>query len=80
MMQPATDVKKIAIYSNEDELLFFGEEPHSWENNENILMELKTAWSKRVCYCINGNSIFCLMPPVELGNKNYIKEDKSEEN
>ena len=29
---------------------------------------------------INGNSIFCLMPPVELGNKNYIKEDKSEEN
>lgn len=73
-------VKKIAIYSNEDELLFFGEEPHTWENNENILMELKTAWCKRVCYCINGNSVLCLMPPVELGNKNYIKENKSEEN
>lgn len=71
-------VKKIALYSNEDILLYFGEQPKHWNSNEKIFADYKNAWSTRECYCMNGNSILCLMPPVELGNKDFVKE--SEEN
>ncbi|WP_407396853.1 hypothetical protein [Treponema sp.] len=73
-------VKKIAVYSNEDVLLYFGEEPSHWRTGEDIIMEYKNAWCTRTCYTLNKDSVYCLMPPVELGNKNYVKESNREEN
>ena len=68
--------KKVAVYSNEDVLLYFGDENSHWKVSEDIIAEYKNAWCKRTCYCMSGNSIICLMPPVELGNKEYVNEKK----
>lgn len=47
--------KKIAIYSNEDILLYLGSEKSNWNSNESIIMEYKNAWSTRVCYSLNND-------------------------
>lgn len=72
--------KKIAVYSNKDELLFLGDKPLHWEDNEDVLMDYNNAWFTRVCYTFSKNTVYCLMPPVELGNKDFEKENISEEN
>lgn len=71
--------KKIAVYSNEDILLYFGEEPANWNSNDDIIMNYKNAWCTRVCYTLNRGTVYCLMPPVILGNKDFNKpEEKSD--
>ncbi|MBQ0039351.1 MAG: hypothetical protein KBS64_02850 [Treponema sp.] len=80
--------KRLAIYSNEDVLLYFGEDNPAWETNKDIFAEFKNAWSKRVCYSLSRDSIYCLMPVEELGNEDFtkkteeknIEETNSEEN
>lgn len=73
---PGSMIKKIAVYSNEDVLLYFGDMNSHWKSSSDIISEYKNAWCTRICYTMSGNSILCLMPPVELDNKDYINEKK----
>lgn len=76
------NTKKIAVYSNEDVLLYFGEEKEEWDSNEKIIYDFKNAWCLRTVYVLKNGTVYCLMPPVLLGNTEYIKEtsDSSSEN
>lgn len=72
--------KKIAVYSNEDVLLYFGEEPANWTSSDAIIMDYKNAFSTRVCYTLSNNTVYCFMPLVILGNKDFIKENADASN
>ena len=67
--------KKIAVYSNEDVLLYFGDEPAKWNTSEAVIMDYKNAWCTRVCYTICNDTVYCFMPPNILGNKEFIREN-----
>ena len=67
--------RKIAVYSNEDVLLYFGDEPAKWNTSEAVIMDYKNAWCTRVCYTICNDTVYCFMPPNILGNKEFIKEN-----
>ncbi|MGN0728456.1 hypothetical protein [Treponema sp.] len=59
--------RKIAVYSSDDVLLYYGTEKKDWTDRSAVLMDYKNAAFVRVCYCLNNDSVVCLMPPENVG-------------
>ncbi|MBQ0051003.1 MAG: hypothetical protein KBT11_02940 [Treponema sp.] len=52
----------LAIYDNQDELLFMGKRKNNWRDNAAILKDYKIGHKIRVCYANPSNTVVCLMP------------------
>ena len=61
-----SSTENIAIYDEENELLFMGKEKKSWKTNSAILKEYRIAQTKRTCYVTPGNTIICILPAENL--------------
>lgn len=64
--------KRIILYSNTGDLIFYGEKKNSWKKNQDIFAEYSNACSSRDCYLVDGGSVLILLPSVNLENKNYL--------
>lgn len=63
--------KRIVLYSNSGDLLFYGEKKNSWKSNQDIFAEYSNACTSRECYLIEGGRVLILLPSVDLENNNY---------
>ena len=65
--------RKVAIYSADDVLLYFGERKAEWDYDEFIFQDFSNAATVRDVYVMNTDTVLCLMPPVDLHNKDFEK-------
>ena len=59
-------IENLAVYDENDELIYFGKRKSGWTSNAAILSEYKIASYTRVCYSTSSNSVICFMPAVFL--------------
>ena len=52
----------IAVYDQENELLYMGKKKNNWNSKKAILKEYKVAYKTRVCYSNPSNTVMCFMP------------------
>lgn len=63
--------KRITLYSNSGELLYYGERKSSWKKNQDIFVDYSNACMSRDCYLVEGGRVLIILPPVDLENNNY---------
>ncbi len=63
--------KRMALYSNTGDLLFYGEKKKNWKKNQDIFADYSNACVSRDCYLVEGGSVLILLPSVDLENNNY---------
>lgn len=68
--------QNIAVYDEDDELLFMGKAKSAWKSNAAILKDYKLAEIKRICYVTPGNTIVCMMPAEKLKENPAASESK----
>ena len=73
----SSDVEKLlhnkiismAIYDENNELIYFGKKKENWSSNSAIRKEYKVAEKIRMCYSTPTNSIICFLPVKSLRNE-----------
>jgi hypothetical protein len=63
---PENAVTKIAVYDEDDNLLYYGERSDDMTANDEIHSRYPTAFSYRECISTSGNAVTVLLPPVYL--------------
>lgn len=56
----------IALYNSDGVLIFYGERKREWKTLGDVTKKYAAAVTFRVCYELNGGTVECLMPAVEL--------------
>lgn len=73
---PDSYSEKIAIYSVNGNLLYFGKKESSWKRVSAIKRKYPDGASFRICYASNSNNYVCFMPSESLENEaESINED-----
>jgi hypothetical protein len=63
---PENTVRKIAVYDEDENLLYYGERSDGVTTNDEIHSHYSTAFSYRECISTSGNTVTVLLPPVYL--------------
>ncbi len=69
----------VALYDNNNNLLYYGKPKNNWKQNSRILNDYRDAVSKRVFYTTALNSIVCMMPVENLKDSQSVKTEEDEE-
>lgn len=62
-------IVSMAIYDENNELIYFGKKKDNWSSNSAIKKEYKVAEKIRMCYSTPTNSIICFLPEKSLRNE-----------
>lgn len=54
--------ERIAVYSSEGKLIYFGEKKKSWTDISKIKNDIQSAFSFRVCYYVSAENLMIIMP------------------
>ncbi len=63
----SSNTEKIAVYSAEGKLIYFGEKKKTWTDISKVKNDIKAAVKYRICYFISTENVMILMP--EQGEK-----------
>lgn len=63
---PDSFERKLAVYSEDDVLLYFGDEKDYLTNKSSLMNDCEGAFYFKLCYISDAESIICLMPAEQL--------------